>query len=661
MPNTDSSQAAFTQRKRGQALGIFHAANPDNNRNGPQSNISGSVYHVIQVGNASNVGAVAPPVVITIPDAPTIGTATPGNTQASVTFTTPVNDGGSDITSYTVTSSPEGLVATGTASPIVVTGLTNGTAYTFTVVATNGLGPSAPSSASSPVTPATVPDAPTIGTVIQGNAQATVAFTAPANNGGSDITSYTITSSPGGFTASGTSSPLIVTGLTNGTAYTFTVTATNIAGPSSPSSASSAVTPAPDIASAPIITGVVSKTTTTVTLSFTQPAGGLTITNYKYSINGGGFTAFAPVDIVSPVMISGLTPGTSYTFALKAVNSAGDSLPSNTQDVTTYIVHVDTISTSGTWTAPEGITSIKYLVVGGGGGGGAAYSSIAVLGNVPVKAFPSTGYYINNVAGSFFGFMYNGGSRYASAIPVRMTVTGATSYPITPNGANYSYNKWYGDEIIYTISNGFPLTTNYIPPNPINTTYCNSVSGGGGGGAGGQVLTNTYTVVPNTVYTVTIGSGGAGGIGASGSEQVGSAGTTSSFHTIIAAGGSGGGASRTTTNPVNGHNKGGAGGQANSTFVSGQGGAGLFNTPTNNYGKWNSATPGVQPWFIDFDENGASEQYAGGGPGGIPNTPTTASATANSGNGGSGTGATLNSFASGAAGASGIVKIKYYI
>jgi uncharacterized protein (TIGR02145 family) len=89
----------------------------------------------------------------------------------------------------------------------------------------------------------TVPGAPTspIATAIY--KQATVSFTAPASNGGTDITGYTVTSSPGGFSATGASSPLVVTGLTNGTAYTFTVVATNAVGNSSASSVSSAVIP----------------------------------------------------------------------------------------------------------------------------------------------------------------------------------------------------------------------------------------------------------------------------------------------------------------------------------------------------------------------------------------------------------------------------------
>lgn len=87
------------------------------------------------------------------PDAPTIGTATAGSSSASVTFTAPSNVGGSAITGFTVVSTPSGITGTGASSPITVSGLSNGTAYTFTVFATNSYGPSAFSAASNSVTP----------------------------------------------------------------------------------------------------------------------------------------------------------------------------------------------------------------------------------------------------------------------------------------------------------------------------------------------------------------------------------------------------------------------------------------------------------------------------------------------------------------------------
>src|ERR1035437_7278812 len=89
----------------------------------------------------------------------------------------------------------------------------------------------------------TVAGAPVIGAAIAGNANATVRFTAPSSNGGAIIVGYTVTSSPGGIVGTGVSSPIIVGGLTNGTSYTFTVTATNIVGTSPASAASNSATP----------------------------------------------------------------------------------------------------------------------------------------------------------------------------------------------------------------------------------------------------------------------------------------------------------------------------------------------------------------------------------------------------------------------------------
>ena len=92
--------------------------------------------------------------------------------------------------------------------------------------------------------PLKVADAPTIGTGTAGDAQASVTFTAPSNVGGSAITAYYAVSDPGQFTGNAASSPVTVTGLSNGTAYTFRVWALNSYGPSPYSAATGSVTPA---------------------------------------------------------------------------------------------------------------------------------------------------------------------------------------------------------------------------------------------------------------------------------------------------------------------------------------------------------------------------------------------------------------------------------
>ncbi len=177
-----------------------------------------------------------------LPGAPTIGTATPGNGQATVSFAPPAFNGGAAITGYTATCGA--FSASGAASPLTVTGLTNGTSYSCIVTATNAAG-TGPASASASVTPATVPGAPTIGTATPGNGQATVSFTPPASNGGAAITAYTATC--GAVSASGAASPLTVAGLTNNTLYSCVVRATNSAG-TGPASGSVSVTPSSGIA-----------------------------------------------------------------------------------------------------------------------------------------------------------------------------------------------------------------------------------------------------------------------------------------------------------------------------------------------------------------------------------------------------------------------------
>jgi len=103
---------------------------------------------------------------------------------------------------------------------------------------------------------AAMPGPPTAVMASAGDAQATVSFTPPGSDGGSPITSYTVTSSPGGITASGASSPIVVSGLTDGVSYTFTVTANNgVTGfVSSPSAAVTPLAP-PSASVAPVITG----------------------------------------------------------------------------------------------------------------------------------------------------------------------------------------------------------------------------------------------------------------------------------------------------------------------------------------------------------------------------------------------------------------------
>ncbi|WP_455749705.1 S-layer homology domain-containing protein [Paenibacillus chitinolyticus] len=133
-------------------------------------------------------------------------------------------------------------VVTVTSATYHVQNLLNGTTYFFTVKAGNSGGLSGESNQAE-AAPATVPAAPTNVSAVAGNGEATVTFTAPTDNGGKPITGYEVTASSGKVVVTGVASPIVITGLTNGTSYTFTVKAINGVGKSVPSADSNAIIP----------------------------------------------------------------------------------------------------------------------------------------------------------------------------------------------------------------------------------------------------------------------------------------------------------------------------------------------------------------------------------------------------------------------------------
>ena len=271
----------------------------------------------------------------------------PGKTgSADVTFTAPASDGGSPITSYEVTSSPGGITGTLSGSSggtVNIKGLAIGTAYTFTVTASNAVYTSESSVASSPaITPITITDAPTIGTATTlSDSEISVAFTPPSNGGGSPITSYTVTSSPGGYTATGSTSPIVVSGLNGGTGYTFTVTATNAAGTSDASGSSNQATTDTRISDAPSI-GTATAGFEQATITFTAPAhdGGAAITSYVATSSPGGIRGTVSGPGSGEITVTGLTNGVDYTFTVTAVNENGTSAPSSASNSVTPNVQV---------------------------------------------------------------------------------------------------------------------------------------------------------------------------------------------------------------------------------------------------------------------------------------------------------------------------------
>lgn len=271
------------------------------------------------------------------PGAPTVGAVEPHNRRVTVSFSPPSDDGGSPIVSFSVTAidttdpTQGGQTASGSGSPITVRGLANGNTYRFAVTANNGYATSPFSAESEKTVPAERPRPPIVSATTAGNGRVAVSFH-PQSDGGLPITSYRLTAintadpADGGQTVTGHSSPLTVTGLTNGDAYTFTITATNARGTSAPSTPSSPAIPA-TVPTAPVITSVRGgHSQATVRFKPPNTDGGLPITSYSVTVvnatvpSDGGQTVNG---YASPIKVTGLVDGDNYRFIVKATNAVG--------------------------------------------------------------------------------------------------------------------------------------------------------------------------------------------------------------------------------------------------------------------------------------------------------------------------------------------------
>lgn len=178
----------------------------------------------------------AQPINATAPSVPSAVQAVPGNAQAAVTWAPPGSDGGAAVSGYTVTSSPGGFTCTTTgATTCTVAGLTNWTAYTFTVTATNSAGTSPASVPSDAVTPGRVPETPAGLSSQAGSGEAIITWT-PGSDNGSSVTQFVASIAAGTRACVTTLTSCTITGLTQGTTYSVSVTARNLFGVSLPSS-----------------------------------------------------------------------------------------------------------------------------------------------------------------------------------------------------------------------------------------------------------------------------------------------------------------------------------------------------------------------------------------------------------------------------------------
>jgi hypothetical protein len=400
------------------------------------------------------------------------------------------------------------------------------------------------------------------------NGQASIAFSSGTNSG--KVSTYTVYSNPGGFTNTGSSSPIVVTGLQSGVSYTFAAYAEGAFGSSSDSLSSSAIT-ATTIPQAPTI-GAATAGNNQVSVAFTPGAtGGSSITEYAVTSSPGNFTGTGSS---SPIIVTGLTNGTSYTFTVTATNANGTS-----------------IASSATSSVTAGIPpfNAELLIVGGGGGGGYAHYG---------------------AGGGGGGFRYIGTN----------TITPATMYSITVgSGGTINTAGVSSSALTYSAAGGGYGGTG-------DQTGGNGGSGGGGGGSGGAGRFyggsgNTPSTSPSQGNGGGYGysqsqrgaGGGGGGAGASGgnaSQQLGGNGGSgsNSYSTWATA---------TSSGANSGYYAGGGGGAVYGDFPStnGSGGAGGGGAGGKSGAGGYNAVNGTANTGGGGGGNGASSTTGSGGSG----------------------------------------------
>jgi hypothetical protein len=432
------------------------------------------------------------------------------------------------VTSYTVNTFANGVFVSSTSvtpptpgspflSPfpptsVLISGLTNLTDYTFTVSATNGSGTSPDSAPSAKATPPGIakPQPPTNATAIPGDTQASVSFTVSPPPQGAPITSYQVTSNPGGIVvsipppASGNTGTALVGGLTNGVSYTFTVVAIDPAGPSGPSLPSNAVVPS--AAHVPVITAQVSgpnsvSTTpsqVTYTITVTNPINATqafpanvnvthTLTQQANAIaasgaSRNGATGVVTINTSSPhplsigqtITVAGVTDASfNGTFTITDVpsatqltyNQAGASATSGSGTVLGLPIANIVVAQTSQGTCTSGGTGVITVTCSQGVMNPGTSSTMTVIVQIQSQAV------LNSVVASGTDaagtLLANANASITTTVPLPQVSNVTTAVSVAGNAQVPNPNVGQAGNITWTISN----TTTTPAPNVVFTIF----------------------------------------------------------------------------------------------------------------------------------------------------------------------------------------------
>ena len=478
-----------------------------------------------QAGNGSYLAATTVTqsftVAAVVPGAPTIGTATRGDGQASVTFTAPSFNGGSTITGYTVTSNPAGGTDSNAASTSlshVVTGLTNGTAYTFSVTATNTIGTGSASAASNSVTPAPLP------TVNLNSASRSISATTVTITGtGFDTTAAnnTVTFNLGavGTVTAATSNQLTVTFTTLPTSIGSLTAIVTTNGQSS----GSAVQVATAVAAPSVTSSTSDLALNAATLIIAGTGFDTTAANNTVTFNNGA-AGTVTAATSTQLTVTFTSPPTSTGSLTAVVTSFGGISGSPVQVATAVLAPVDCVVSSwGAWSACSascggGTQSQTRTIVTPAANGGAACPALSQSQacntqacNVPTLSITNspqtyTGSPVAAIVtcsgGGAVGNLLYGGS---SSPP-----TNAGTYSVTGDcAANGNYSAVTGALAgSFVISPATQSITAIATPSSINVNGTASLSSSGSSGTG--AVTFAKISGPCTVSGTTLTGTGAG-------------------------------------------------------------------------------------------------------------------------------------------------------